>query len=151
MVSPTAGPPSLTRGSLCRQSSAIRTGCANERPSGSVRGVSREWYPYRDLSEALATPVLPIGDQALVNVALSICLWAGVGPRSKSSLPQGHTSRNRLSRRSLNRTSGAEALDDKPPRTSVGIGDYPSSSRQCHIEDSLAPLEGIPGPGRHDR
>jgi hypothetical protein len=36
---PTA--PSLSRGSLCRQSSAIRTGCANERPSGSVRGVPR--------------------------------------------------------------------------------------------------------------
>src|SRR4029077_15381926 len=49
MVSPTAGPPSLPRGSLRRQSSEIRTGCANERPSGSVRGVPRKRYPYRDL------------------------------------------------------------------------------------------------------
>jgi len=24
-----------------------RTGCANERPSGSVRGVPGNWYPYR--------------------------------------------------------------------------------------------------------
>ena len=35
----TASPPSLSCGSLCRQSSAIRTGCAKERPSGSVRVV----------------------------------------------------------------------------------------------------------------
>jgi len=41
MVSSTASAPSLPRGPLCRQSSAIRTGCANEPPSGSVRGVSR--------------------------------------------------------------------------------------------------------------
>src|SRR5262249_18050690 len=47
--SATVHAPSLPRGSLCRQSSAIRTGCAKKRPSGSVRGVSREWYPYRDL------------------------------------------------------------------------------------------------------
>src|SRR5712692_8153521 len=37
----TASTPSLSRGSLCRQSSAIRTGCAKERPSGSARGVPR--------------------------------------------------------------------------------------------------------------
>src|SRR5215831_89356 len=49
LASATARAPSLSRGSLCRQSSAIRTGCATKRPSGSVRGVSREWYPYRDL------------------------------------------------------------------------------------------------------
>src|SRR5262249_5723479 len=49
LASATARAPSLSRGSLCRQSSAIRTGCAKQRPSGSVRGVSREWYPYRDL------------------------------------------------------------------------------------------------------
>src|SRR5215472_4878205 len=48
LASATACAPSLPRGSLCRQSSAIRTGCAKKRPSGSVRGVSREWYPYRD-------------------------------------------------------------------------------------------------------
>ena len=31
-----------------RYSSAIRTGCANERPSGSVRGAPGNWCPYRD-------------------------------------------------------------------------------------------------------
>src|ERR1700756_60924 len=51
LASATASAPSLPRSSLRRQSSAIRTGCANERPSGSVRGVSREWYPYRDLTD----------------------------------------------------------------------------------------------------
>ena len=40
--------PSVSRCPLRRHSSKIRTGCANERSSGSVRGVSREWYPYRD-------------------------------------------------------------------------------------------------------
>src|SRR5713101_7805509 len=48
MAPSTARTPSLSRGSLRRQSSTIRTGCANERPSGSARGVPREWYPYRD-------------------------------------------------------------------------------------------------------
>src|ERR1035438_6573698 len=33
---------------LGRYSSAIRTGCANERPSGSVRGAPGNWCPYRD-------------------------------------------------------------------------------------------------------
>src|SRR5215469_3166345 len=41
LASATACAPSLSRRSLCRQSSEIRTGCANERPSGSIRGVSR--------------------------------------------------------------------------------------------------------------
>src|SRR5215469_10683852 len=49
MATCTPSASSLSRGSLRRQSSEIRTGCANERPSGSVRGVPREWYPYRDL------------------------------------------------------------------------------------------------------
>jgi hypothetical protein len=31
----------FSSGSLCRQSSAIRTGCANQRPSGSVAGGSQ--------------------------------------------------------------------------------------------------------------
>jgi hypothetical protein len=51
MAPSTARTPPLSRASLRRQSSAIRTGCANKRPSGSVRGVSREWYPYRDLTD----------------------------------------------------------------------------------------------------
>jgi hypothetical protein len=33
---------------LGRYSSEIRTGCANERPSGSVRGAPGNWCPYRD-------------------------------------------------------------------------------------------------------
>ena len=49
MATCTTRAPSLSCGSLRRQSSEIRTGCANERPSGSVRGVPRKWYPYRDL------------------------------------------------------------------------------------------------------
>jgi hypothetical protein len=49
MVSSTASAPSLPRDSLCRQSSAIRTGCANERPSGSEEGVASNRDPYSDL------------------------------------------------------------------------------------------------------
>src|SRR5262244_3863126 len=49
MASATASAPSLSRSHLCRYSSEIRTGCANKRPSGSLRGVPRNWYPYRDL------------------------------------------------------------------------------------------------------
>ena len=37
-----------TSGSLGRYSSEIRTGCAKERPSGSVRGAPGDWCPYRD-------------------------------------------------------------------------------------------------------
>ena len=37
-----------TSGSLGRYSSEIRTGCANERPSGSVRGATSNGCPYRD-------------------------------------------------------------------------------------------------------
>ncbi len=33
---------------LARYSSERRTGCANERPSGSVRGALGNWCPYRD-------------------------------------------------------------------------------------------------------
>src|SRR6516164_8996031 len=51
MAPTTAGAPSLSRSPLCRYSSEIRTGCANERPSGSLRGVPGNWYPYRDLND----------------------------------------------------------------------------------------------------
>jgi len=37
-----------------RQISKIRTVCANERPHGSVRGVSGNRHPYRDLLRASA-------------------------------------------------------------------------------------------------
>ena len=36
------------KSTLGRHSSEIRTGCANERPSGSVRGALGNWCPYRD-------------------------------------------------------------------------------------------------------
>ena len=36
------------------------------------------------------------------------------------------------------------------PRAAVGISDYPSTSQQRHIKDSLAPLEGILGACRQD-
>src|ERR1035437_10706191 len=49
LASCTASTPSLSCRSLCRQSSAIRTACANERPSGSVRGAISNGCPYRDL------------------------------------------------------------------------------------------------------
>src|SRR5712691_7910160 len=58
MAPSTARPPSLSRGSLRRQSSTIRTGCANERPSGSARGVPRKRYPYRDLGVQGSTGTL---------------------------------------------------------------------------------------------
>src|SRR5271165_5215961 len=48
MASDTARTPPLSRCTLRRYTSVIRTGCAKERSSGSVRGVSRERYPYRD-------------------------------------------------------------------------------------------------------
>src|SRR5882672_10068156 len=48
MASSTANAPSLSRRSLRRQSSEIRTGCANKRPSGSVRGATSDGCPYRD-------------------------------------------------------------------------------------------------------
>src|ERR1700691_3255818 len=51
MASSRAHTPSLSRGSLCRQSFAIRTGCANERPSGSGRGAISNDRPYRDWEE----------------------------------------------------------------------------------------------------
>src|SRR5262249_49150860 len=48
LASATASAPSLPGSSLCRHASAIRTGCANKRSSGSVRGVLGDWHPYRD-------------------------------------------------------------------------------------------------------
>ena len=47
VASQTKGAPSLPGGTLRRHTSEIRTGCANQRPSGSVRGVPGDWYPYR--------------------------------------------------------------------------------------------------------
>src|ERR1700745_2189661 len=58
MAPSTPRAPSLSRGPLRRQSSEIRTGCAKKRPSGSVRGVPRKWYPYRD-QQSTAVIALP--------------------------------------------------------------------------------------------
>jgi len=44
----TASAPSLSRCPFRRYSSEIRTGCANERPSGSVEGVVSNHDPYSD-------------------------------------------------------------------------------------------------------
>src|ERR1700680_4542798 len=48
MAFSTARAPPLSCCTLCRHSSEIRTGCANQRPSGSVRGAARNGCPYRD-------------------------------------------------------------------------------------------------------
>src|SRR5262249_7262495 len=48
MASSTEYTPSVSRCALCRHLSAIRTGCANERPSGSVEGVMSNHDPYSD-------------------------------------------------------------------------------------------------------
>jgi len=45
-----------TSGSLGRYSSEIRTGCAKERPSGSVRGAPGDWCPYRDQQQSENSP-----------------------------------------------------------------------------------------------
>jgi RNA-directed DNA polymerase len=49
LVTSTVCAPSLSRRSLRRESSEIRTGCANERPSGSGEGVASTRDPYSDL------------------------------------------------------------------------------------------------------
>src|ERR1700756_1857668 len=48
LASATEHASSLSGCTLCRHSSAIRTGCANERSSGSEEGVGRNHDPYSD-------------------------------------------------------------------------------------------------------
>src|SRR5215472_11252017 len=48
LASPTPCAPSFSRCSLRRYPSAMRTGCANQRPSGSVEGVVSNHDPYSD-------------------------------------------------------------------------------------------------------
>src|SRR5215469_706203 len=48
MASPTPRAPSFSRRPLRRYPSAIRTGCAKERPSGSEEGVVSNHDPYSD-------------------------------------------------------------------------------------------------------
>jgi hypothetical protein len=49
---------------LGRYSSEITTGCANERPSGSVRGALGNWCPYRDQQQFLIWAVRIFGNTA---------------------------------------------------------------------------------------
>ncbi len=51
--------------SLGRYSSEIRTGCANERPSGSVRGAPGNWCPYRDQHSIVESAVVRTQKPAL--------------------------------------------------------------------------------------
>ena len=67
MVSSTASAPSLPRGSLCRQSSAIRTGCANDLPFGSEEGVASNHDPYSDLIVPIALIVITAKKSAEVH------------------------------------------------------------------------------------
>src|SRR5712692_3443615 len=60
MATSTARAPSLSRSSLRRQSSEIRTGCANERPSGSGEGVARNHDPYSDLTKQHCAGVVEV-------------------------------------------------------------------------------------------
>src|SRR5262249_38745982 len=53
MASPTPCAPSLSRRSLRRYTSAIRTGCAKERSSGSVEGVVSNRDPYSDRQQTI--------------------------------------------------------------------------------------------------
>jgi hypothetical protein len=48
---------------LGRYLSEIRTGCANERPSGSVRGATSNGCPYRDLK--IPPPLGPLSRRVL--------------------------------------------------------------------------------------
>jgi hypothetical protein len=57
MASSTEHAPSLSGCPFCRYSSEIRTGCANERPSGSEEGVVSNHDPYSDRQQRLR----PIG------------------------------------------------------------------------------------------
>jgi len=49
VASQTKGAPSLPGGTLRRHTSEIRTGCANKRPSGSVRGVPGPYSIHRTM------------------------------------------------------------------------------------------------------
>ncbi len=58
------------RCSLRRHSSEIRTGCANQRPSGSVRGVPRNRYPYRDRFDGWSLSEIAIYQQQPFGIAI---------------------------------------------------------------------------------
>ena len=60
LAPPTGCAPPFPRCSFCRYSSEIRTGCANKRPSGSVRGAPGNWCPYRDRQSSWADAIISI-------------------------------------------------------------------------------------------
>ena len=57
---------------LARYLSEIRTGCANERSSGSVRGAPGNWCPYRDRQLSQCPIIVSAkGLKFLLNLLLS--------------------------------------------------------------------------------
>jgi hypothetical protein len=89
VASQTKGAPSLPGGTLRRHTSKIRTGCANKRPSGSVRGVPGNWYPYRDRQLRRSPTTRRLGvtswlSLALIGNASGADCGGGAGSRSEA-------------------------------------------------------------------
>ena len=62
---------------LGRYRSEIRTGCANERPSGSVRGAPGNWCPYRDQQLYGSMPAEDLKSGPL-DASISFALGRGI-------------------------------------------------------------------------
>src|SRR6266852_4242342 len=73
MATSTARAPSLSCSSLRRQSSEIRTGCANERPSGSGEGVASNHDPYSDQVKWVETVAFWVGAGLLRIYIRNLC------------------------------------------------------------------------------
>jgi len=76
---------------LGRYSSEIRTGCANERSSGSVRGAPGNWCPYRDqhlsIEGVRSDGFLQFESrETWANRAELRSAWAGEGARPHASI-----------------------------------------------------------------
>src|ERR1035438_7082700 len=108
LASRTASTPSLSCRSLRRQSSAIRTGCANERPSGSVRGAISNGCPYRDLiATTIAAMLPPTTVDIEYPLVYSMPVWPPAPPRVACAR------RPRLSAPLLASPGSAPAVPDK--------------------------------------
>jgi hypothetical protein len=96
----TARAPSLSCSSLRRQSSEIRTGCANERPSGSGEGVASNHDPYSDPTTPPANPAAPriVGVRACLRQICVVDLPVGFGPRKVQGYLIGNERRRRATR-----------------------------------------------------
>src|SRR5580700_3575891 len=94
MASSTACAPPLSGCSLRRHSSEIRTGCANQRPSGSVRGATRNGCPYRarQLMARVAVQRTPIGiartNRAMIRLPIVVANRLPAGERTPAITPQ---------------------------------------------------------------